>query len=89
MKTLPPEHIGSHYHPGKITDPLMGYKIYNARQGNTQMRINSFCRVIGIVDAIILSLARHEAAAGLLLDMPAWNAHTPSPVLQTLCQNRT
>ena len=33
MKPLPPEHICSHYHPRKITDPLMGYKIYDAETG--------------------------------------------------------
>ena len=28
-KALPSEYICSHYHPTRITDPLMGYKIYN------------------------------------------------------------
>ncbi len=27
---LPPEHICSHYHPTKIKDPLMGFRIYDA-----------------------------------------------------------
>jgi hypothetical protein len=32
-ETLPPEHIYSHYHPRKITDPLIGHKIYDAETG--------------------------------------------------------
>jgi hypothetical protein len=33
IKPLPPEHICSHYHPGKIPDSHMGHKIYNVETG--------------------------------------------------------